>query len=102
MEEGEIQNVSLVSVVQESCWAVLDRLQHQLHSAAVATLTPGPRGPRGAGSEREFVVGLQCGLQEWSRMMLQPNMNVRWWETATGVSPYCSFLAPVRGGCVVL
>lgn len=78
MEEGEIQNVSLVTVVQEGCWSLLHKLLQQLQAAAIASLTPGPKVAQGVGCEREFVVGLQCGLQEWSQMILQPHMDDRW------------------------
>ena len=78
MEEGEILNVSLVAMVQESCWAVLEQVLLQFHAVGMAQLAPGPQGGRAAGSDREFAVGLQCGLQEWCRLMLQPSLDVRW------------------------
>lgn len=78
MEEGEIVRVSLVDVVREECQAILTQLLQQLHVAAMAHLTLGPRGVRGSGSEGEFAVGLQCGLQSWSLMMLEPNMDIKW------------------------
>ena len=76
MEEGEIQNVSLVTVVQEGCRTVLENLLHQLQTAAVGSLVPVPQLSRG--TEREFVVGLHCGLQEWSLMILEPDMYDKW------------------------
>lgn len=78
MEEGEIVHVSLVNVVQQGCWGILTKLLQQLHVAAMAHLTLGPRGVRGSGSEGEFAVGLQCGLQQWILMMLQPNIDTKW------------------------
>lgn len=78
MEEGEIVHVSLVNVVQESCQAVLVKLLHQLHTAAMASLTCGPRGGRVMVSQAEFTVSLECGLQDWCSLMLQPNMDTKW------------------------
>lgn len=78
MEEGEIVHVSLVNVVQEGCWGILTKLLQQLHVAAMAHLTLGPRGVRGSGSEGHFAVGLQCGLHQWSLMILQPDIDARW------------------------
>lgn len=78
MEEGEICNVSLLSVVQESCWSILDQLQQKLFTTATETLTLGRRGGKGGVGDREFLVGLQCGLTHWSKMMLQPNLNLKW------------------------
>ena len=78
MEEGEIVHVSLVNVVQEGCQAVLTQLLHQLHVAAMAHLTLGPRGARGTGNEAEFAVGLQTGLQVWCVLMLRPLMDATW------------------------
>ena len=77
MEEGEISSVSLAVVVQESCWSMLGKVQLLLLSVSLTHLTPGTRGL--AGSEREFVVGLQCGLQHWAHMMLQPELDEKWW-----------------------
>ena len=77
MEEGEIVHVSLVNVVQESCQTILTQLLEQLRLAAMAH-TLGPRGIKGTGREAELAVSLQCGLTQWSLMMLQPDMDTKW------------------------
>ena len=77
MEEGEIVHVSLVNVVQESCQAILSQLLHRLHVATMSHLAVGPQTARETGGE-DFTVGLECGLQQWCRMMLQPNMDTKW------------------------
>ena len=78
MEEGEIVRVSLVDVVREGCEAIMTQLLQRLHVAAMVHLTLGPRGARGAGGEGEFAVGLQCGLQRWSLILIGPNLEAKW------------------------
>lgn len=76
MEEGEIVHVSLVTVVQESCHSILTQLLQSLHIAAMIHLTLGTHD--GTSCEAELAVGLQCGINDWSVMMLQPHIDSKW------------------------
>ena len=85
MEEGEIVHDSTGKAVAESCKSLMVELLTRMHSSAcLPHIIPGQAPPKapptgqqaqvgvaGDGCGLELTVGLQCGLDEWCRQLLE-------------------------------
>lgn len=85
MEEGEIVHDSSGKAIAESCRALMVEILTRMHSSAcLPHLVPGqappkttpqgqqaPVGGAGDGCGLELTIGLQCGLEQWCRQLLE-------------------------------
>ena len=85
MEEGEIVHNSTGKAVAESCKSLMVEILTRMHSSAcLPHLIPGQNPPKapptgqgqsqggiaGDGCGLELTIGLQCGLEQWCRRLL--------------------------------
>ena len=82
MEEGEIVHNSTGKAVAESCKSLMIEILTRMHSSAcLPHLIPGQAQPKappsgqgqsqgGDGGGLELTIGLQCGLEQWCRRLL--------------------------------
>ena len=88
MEEGEIVHDTSGKAVAESCKALMVEILTRMHSSAcLPYLIPGQVQPKaqtqqgqtqqtqvgvaGDGCGLELAIGLQCGLEQWCRQLLE-------------------------------
>ena len=74
MEEGEIVHVSPVRGVVVGCEGVMAEVLAQLHTASQYHLSPSGAAGKGV----EFAVGLQSGVEEWCKWMMEPDPDTVW------------------------